>query len=232
MVTLARLREIAEETNYLTFTISLRGKWLASYKGYTFDVATTEEALMKDIEKAKRHVEALGDDSHYNSASLQRVRDYEFTNEDVKYLTDLYDECEEEAAKELKETLLRVGYKECLGIDELERIFKLGTLEEVKQGLKDYVGYLKMGDDFRLLVLHDDDYVDSFSLLKETLNLFDFFEFKETIKAANLRYLYDLENDNENALQRFNDLIKVRFPDLTFPSFSYFNIYVKTKNNG
>ena len=53
MVTLARLREIAEETNYLTFTISLRGKWLASYKGYTFDVATTEEALMKDIEKAK-----------------------------------------------------------------------------------------------------------------------------------------------------------------------------------
>ena len=62
--------------------------------------------------------------------------------------------------------------------------------------------------------------------------LFEFFEFKETIKAANLRYLYDLENDNENALQRFNDLIKVRFPDLTFPSFSYFNIYVKTKNKG
>ena len=53
MVTLARLREIAEETNYLTFTISLRGKWLASYKGYTFDVASNGRIFNERYRKSK-----------------------------------------------------------------------------------------------------------------------------------------------------------------------------------
>ena len=152
MVNLNVIRTYANRDGCLNFRLSNSdGEWYGLYKGVRFDFDQTVEDLDYQLNKVKKQSRVDAELKNPHMANkLIGVMTYNYTEEDVAFIMVNFVKCSEEAEKIGSELLTNVGFKHVLDDEKLEEIFKKVTLEGLRKGLENYVGYLGVDAGFNV----------------------------------------------------------------------------------
>lgn len=229
MVNLNVIRTYANRDGCLNFRLSNSdGEWYGLYKGVRFDFDQTVEDLDYQLNKVKKQSKVDAELKNPHMANkLIGVMTYNYTEEDVAFIMVNFVKCSEEAEKIGSELLTNVGFKHVLDDEKLEEIFNKVTLEGLRKGLDNYVGYLVVDAGFN---------VDTFNhrmggkIVKEELNLLDFQKFSDAIKASNVKYHMDwIDLVDRIMMKKFNAIISERYRSLYFSDPNEVERYVKVR---
>lgn len=227
MIKLSKLRELDDEFTGVSFDVNYDGTICGYYKGELFSFDQTEKGLDKVLTELKNKPEKPKEVPIYES--IDNLRKYNFTEEEVTFIHNLYEECEIIANGKKEAYFKELGYQKELNTDKLEAIYNSESVAEILRGLGKYLPYLNITSGLEVMAVYQNVYGDGYDYGKRHVEIFRFDHFEKDITEANKYIEYIYESCEDSVQETFNKRLKKHYPNLPILTKGYLNTYVRVK---